>query len=455
MINKLLKISFYIALAQLIFILGFISYKYKIKIIFEPFNYVLQFTQDIFQINLEKFGDRTMRRIDKLSDKEIDKNTNFNIYNKPKNDFEYFLFLKNDFSDPVLLSGPDNVVWKWNLENFRNSETMVPYHLYPNGDIIIGKPETTGIFRVDKYGKIKWRIDKKNHHWIGLHKNLLFIPSLKYVNLPKDISKNNAMNTGMEECKYSESRFDSILVIDSDRGKIMQEIDLVPILFKDETFKEIYKSKLEKDKLISNEEPIKYLCKNPLHLNDIVYVDESIKKNLMKTGVDSALGNLILSFRSLDSIIMFNPNNNKIGFIITDFFEAQHSPRISESGHLLVFDNQWQHENKNKSRIVKVDIKENKIEDYYYGKNKNFYSPVKGRINLKDGRLFIQSSMQGEIFEIVCENDFFNNCSDNYLYSAVYSYTYPGNIYTKDGKFKKDNIFIGDFYDREEINFLK
>ena len=152
---------------------------------------------------------------------------------------------------------------------------------------------------------------------------------------------------------------------------------------------------------------------------------------------------------------MFNPDNNKINFIITDFFREQHSPRISESGHLLVFDNLWQHKNKNKSRIVKVNIKENKIEDFYYNKKIFFYSPVKGRINLKDGRIFIQSSMQGEIFEIICENGFFNNCSENYLYSAVYSYTYPSNIYTKEGKFKKDNIFIGDFYDRKEINFLK
>ena len=124
MINKLLKISFYIALAQFIFILGFVSHKYKIKIIFEPFNYVVQYTQDILGINFEKIGDRSMRRFDKLSDKQLDNYTNFNIYNKPKNDFEYLLFLKNDVSDPVLLSGPDNVVWKWNLENFRNSETI-------------------------------------------------------------------------------------------------------------------------------------------------------------------------------------------------------------------------------------------------------------------------------------------------------------------------------------------
>ena len=50
---------------------------------------------------------------------------------------------------------PDNVVWKWNLENFRNSEKIVPYHLYPNGDIIVGRVETKGIYKLDKFGKIK------------------------------------------------------------------------------------------------------------------------------------------------------------------------------------------------------------------------------------------------------------------------------------------------------------
>ena len=94
---------------------------------------------------------------------------------------------------------------------------------------------------------------------------------------------------------------------------------------------------------------------------------------------------------------------------ITALFKQQHSARISDSGHLLVFDNLWEHENETKSRIVKININENKIEDFYYNKNKIFYSPVKGRINLVDGRIFVQSSMQGEIFEIICENEFFNN----------------------------------------------
>ena len=50
--------------------------------------------------------------------------------------------------------------------------------------------------------------------------------------------------------------------------------------------------------------------------------------------------------------------NKKINFIITDFFKEQHSPRISESGHLLVFDNLWQHEN---ALIVPANIIDDEV----------------------------------------------------------------------------------------------
>ena len=80
---------------------------------------------------------------------------------------------------------------------------------------------------------------------------------------------------------------------------------------------------------------------------------------------------------------------------------------------------------------------------------------LKGKIKFKIGQLLSVKGNHGMISEIICENEFFDNCSENYLYSAVYSYTYPSTTYTKEGKFKKDNIFIGDFYDRKEINFLK
>ena len=58
--------------------------------------------------------------------------------------------------------------------------------------------------------------------------------------------------------------------------------------------------------------------------------------------------------------------------------------------------------------------------------------------------------MQGEIFELICENEFFTNCSENYLYSAVYSYTYPSNIYTKEG-----NSRFSSFFFLSELNYFK
>ena len=39
------------------------------------------------------------------------------------------------------------------LSNFRNN-TIIPYHLFKNGDLIIGKFESKGIYRIDKFGNI-------------------------------------------------------------------------------------------------------------------------------------------------------------------------------------------------------------------------------------------------------------------------------------------------------------
>ena len=49
---------------------------------------------------------------------------------------------------------PDRVIWSWDLSNFRNNSKIIPYHLFENGDLIIGKFETKGIYRIDKFGNI-------------------------------------------------------------------------------------------------------------------------------------------------------------------------------------------------------------------------------------------------------------------------------------------------------------
>ena len=118
---------------------------------------------------------------------------------------------------------------------------------------------------------------------------------------------------------------------------------------------------------------------------------------------------------------------------------------------MLVFDNYFKNK---RSRIVEIDIKSKKILGFYSGKNKNFYSNTRGRIQLLDDRVFIQSSDQGEIFEIICDSEFLSNetCISNYLFSGVFSGFYPNTNFSVNGEYIKDQIYIGDFY--KNLKFL-
>ena len=141
--------------------------------------------------------------------------------------------------------------------------------------------------------------------------------------------------------------------------------------------------------------------------------------------------------------------NNIINHLIIDLFTEQHSPRLHDDGYLYVFNNDIATEN---SKIVKINLKINKIESYFT--SEKFKSGVRGRIQFIKNELFIQSSSQGEIFKIDCKIKFFESCKEKYLYSSNFSFFYPSNTYDDSFSFKKDGIYIGDFYEKDKIKFL-
>ena len=117
---------------------------------------------------------------------------------------------------------------------------------------------------------------------------------------------------------------------------------------------------------------------------------------------------------------------------------------------LYVFDNNSEERS---SRIVKINLKTKSIDSFF--STEKFKSPIRGRIQFVKDNLFVQSSTQGEIFNITCEQIFFKNCKEKYLYSANFSFFYPTNDFNKDFTFKKDGIYIGDFYEKDYVKFIK
>ena len=181
MFDTIIRLSFYFALMILIFLLGYFSHKYKAKKIFNTVEPLISF----FEKKLDKNFDKILgeRKNDIFSFKTLEANdTNFSFNNKPSSKFDYFLFIKLDKNFPVLMNDPNNIVWKWNLDKFRNPNKLIPYKLFDNGDIILGKYETKGLYRLDKNGKIIWGKDYYNHHWISSDNKYLYVPGTIFLN---------------------------------------------------------------------------------------------------------------------------------------------------------------------------------------------------------------------------------------------------------------------------------
>ena len=440
-IDKLLKFCFILSILFFIFLLGFLSNDLKLKRIHEGLSFIINDVETRLNINLKKkFGDRDTRKSLVLDKNKSGFNSNFNFDNRPKEKFDHYLLVKHDQTQPILMETPDKVIWSWDLSNFRNNSKIIPYHLFENGDLLIGKFETKGIYRIDKFGNIVWRNNSLNHHWVDVEKNKIFIPSRKFVSLPNDLN-GDLKNSELRNCNIKNSAFDTILILNSLNGKVISNFSLMEILIKNDEFKNVLDRKI-----LSDDE----VCVDPLHLNDIQKLDVN-EINLINKKISLTSENiLILSFRSLDMILFYDLDNNNINHIVVDLFAKQHSPRLHQDGFLYVFDNN-NFSSKN-SKIVKINLEDNSIASIFEAEN--FASPTRGRLQFLGNDLFVQSSSQGEIFKIICENDFFKNCKRKYLYSSNFDFFYPSNNYDENFSFKKDGIYIGDFYEKNKLKFI-
>lgn len=435
MIDKLFRLSFFISLIIIIFFLGYISHKYKAKKIFQAIEPVISNIELKLGIDFDKrFGERKLNF--SSFDSSIVDDTNFSYENKPRKKFQDFLFLKLDNNFPVLMSSPDKIIWRWNLDKFRNAKKLIPYILYQNGDIILGRYETKGIYRVNKTGQIIWQNDLYNHHWISSQDGFLYVPGTIFLNNKNDLNDEIYDNSFIKNCKAThKSRFGTIMIIDEKNGQLINEISLIKSFYKKKSSKKII------EKYASN-------CSDTLHLNDVRVIDEK-KAKFFKNGKK---GDMIVSFRHLDMIALIDKDNHDLKWYIQGKFKNQHSPRVTEKGTLLVFDN---HYDTKKSRIVEIDIKTKDIVGYYSGNQYDFFSNTRGRIQLIDERIVIQSSDQGEIFEISCISKFLSEsgCKSKYLFSSVFSGFYPNTGSIVHDGYIKDQIYIGDFY--KKLKFIK
>ena len=135
---------------------------------------------------------------------------------------------------------------------------------------------------------------------------------------------------------------------------------------------------------------------DPLHLNDVEPFPLAMTEGFFKHG------DIMISLRNINTVLIFNRQNRKIKFICTGWFIRQHDPDFMDGNTFSVFDNNNMMAAEPHSRIRIVSAINKSTQVFFEGNTQTpFFSNIMGKHQwLPNGNLLITESRQGRAFEI-------------------------------------------------------
>ena len=257
----------------------------------------------------------------------------------------------------------------------------------------------------------RWALESNEigfHHWGDYYNGFIYVPGRDFVSLPNEYSK-KFFNSKYSKCNLDNSWNEFISIHDIRNSKLINKIYIMPLLSD-----------------IENNEFDKYLfkCMNPIHFNDIQIIKSHKHASYFENG---KIGDILISLRNIHTIALIDKDNYKIKWSVSGLFNQQHSPRVTDRGTILLFDNLGSDKKYGKSRVVEVSIKNRKILDFYEGSKGDFFESIqRGRLQIYEGKIFIQNHEAGELFYLDCGDLKFvsNRCkkknvlkADNFIFN--------------------------------------
>ncbi|MDA3894761.1 MAG: aryl-sulfate sulfotransferase [Desulfobacteraceae bacterium] len=162
---------------------------------------------------------------------------------------------------------------------------------------------------------------------------------------------------------------------------------------------------------------------DPWHFNDI----EPLPLLYQNVFPQFNPGDLLLSMRSINALMVLDPETKKIKWWRLGACSRQHDPDWQPDGSITVYDNQMRDKNninfgnEKFSRIIKINVDNYKTDVLYDGKHDNFYSNIRGKHQiLPNGNILITSSMQGRVLIV--------NPEGETVYEFLNTYDKKGNV---------------------------
>jgi hypothetical protein len=259
--------------------------------------------------------------------------------------------------------------------------------LYPNGDIVFNIEWKT-LVRIDKCSRLIWSLPLGTHHSVYEDdEGNLWVPGRKW------------RNKSLDELRYISAPFSEEFILKvSPDGKLLEEISIIDVIYDSG-----YDGLLFADRRVKPEHT-KYDHGDLTHVNDIEVLGKDISDayDLFDTG------DIIVSMRILNALIVIDPETLRIKWASIGPFLRQHDPDFLSNGRILVFDNRWGDSNeKIFSRIIQLDPVTQEVVVVFQGDNKNpFFTSLMGKHQyFENGNLLITETMAGRAFEVTAEGE--------------------------------------------------
>lgn len=261
--------------------------------------------------------------------------------------------------------------------------------VYPNGDIVFNF-EHNGTVAIDACANVRWKLSRETHHDIYRTKsgNLWVLDS-------QLITEKDSRFPLLSPPFYEE-----FLLELSPGGEILREISLLDVM-KASGYEGLLVGPAENIAGPNGTGTVEKRLADITHLNDI----DILEGELAESFPLFAEGDMLLSLRNLDLLIVVDGQTEKIKWSMAGPWLMQHDPDFVKGGKIMVYDNRarrWGMPREAGSRILEVDPVTRNIRVVYEGSDdRMFFSSQMGRQQpLPNGNVLASEPDGGRLFEI-------------------------------------------------------
>ena len=378
--------------------------------------YFICFTHPV----LTKFNQYNTKTLKNLSQIRFVKNLKNQIKNIDRKDSKEFLKLIKLHNENILKKIDQELIFTIDghpnaytikdgvikiFYSFKDSKSFLnrqksPFYFEKNRNDLIISTQNDDLFVVKENKEIK-KLDLFAHHWHFLDKmnNEFLVLTYAYPELDK--YKHLFSDNFLKTCEYTKksfkgrARLDTLTILDSENYDIKNVINIFEIVIKNPNL----------SKLIRH-------CGDLFHMNS-VYV---LKKNDIRKFNNASEGDLLISLRELEAIILLDRSTFEVKFYLSKLFDEQHWSIINSNGNIVLFDNKGAY-NHGYSRILEFDPDSKDLVGSFAGtREHDFYSKTRGQVvDLGNNKYIINSSMENKIYHLDCIDNINHECSFNLL----------------------------------------